>query len=130
VVVASLAVLVFTGCTSSLSDPPERTPVNLTGHWEGAWVPFQGGQFYSGDVRLDLQQDAGRVTGTILWTRAQSQKGRGAPIEGTVSGQTFTFDVTGMPGVIGDFLADGDRLDGRLSGWEYALHMSLGRKRP
>lgn len=129
VAIAILAVVILSACSLSSNDPRARTPVDLTGLWEGAWVPYQGGQFVSGDVWLDIRQEADRVTGTILWTTAQSKAGAGAPIAGTVSGQTFTFDVTGMSGVSGELLADGDRLDGRLTGLRYLLHVSLGRKR-
>jgi hypothetical protein len=105
------------GCTT----PPDwiqRTlvTVDVTGHWHGVTLsgsPTQG----QAELWLDLQQDGPKVKGSIQWIGFIVEPRRStspASIEGTISGDVFSFRRTDGPGK-GELTVRGDEMTGEVS---------------
>ena len=106
------AALAFgSGCAPS--DWIERTlvTVDVTGVWAGSWTVGPPG---SGDIELTLQQSGPKVTGQLRMTGSQVGQPDG-PIEGTVSGDMFSFRQT-HGRLIGDLQVKGDEMTGSGTG--------------
>ena len=106
------AAFVFaSGCAQK--DWIDRTlvTVDVTGVRQGAFVT----PGYSGDMELVLEQRGAKVTGAmrfpgggvVYWARSRE----GVPIEGTVSGDTFSFYEVGGS-ARGEFQVNGDEMTG------------------
>jgi len=114
------ALALGSGCTT----PPDwiqRTlvTVDVTGHWHGTTLAGSGTQFKP-EMWLDLQQEGPKVKGFILWQsfgfgfaggeRPTSPRS----IEGTISGDVFSFRQTDGPGR-GELTVRGDEMQGEVS---------------
>jgi len=105
-----LLLLVAAGCAHSRPDWIESTlvTVDVSGVWRGR-VSRAGGVGDFGGVELTLQQNGAKVTGQITLTSLSSA--RGSRLEGTVSGDVFTFrtqDGTRS----GELQVNGDEMSG------------------
>ncbi len=89
--------------------------VDVTGHWHGATLAGSGTQFKP-EVWLDLQQEGPKVKGLILWRDFGSGSRPTSPgsIEGTISGDVFSFKQTDGPGR-GELTVRGDDMTGQVS---------------
>jgi hypothetical protein len=109
------ATLVFSsGCVQK--DWIDRTlvTVDVTGVWQGTYRQTSGvSGGTDGGVTFVLQQQGAKVTGEIRSARSSVGASEGGiRIEGTVSGDTFTFhDMTG-PQMRGEFQVNGDEMIG------------------
>jgi len=109
------AALVFaSGCAQK--DWIDRTlvTVDVTGSWEGTYTGTGG----SGGVRFVLQQQGAKVTGEMKFrgvAEGVSALVGGVPIEGTVSGDTFTFHEMTGPDAHGEFQVSGDEMIGSMT---------------
>ena len=128
--------LVFVSGCAVQKDWIDRTlvTVDVTGVWEGTFAGTGG----SGGVRFVLQQQGPKVTGEMeipavptappgptgpLGVRPppsvsarQIEVAGGLRIEGTVSGDTFTFQFVKAPYGSGEFQVNGDEMIGSWSG--------------
>jgi hypothetical protein len=106
------ATLVFSsGCVQK--DWIDRTlvTVDVTGVWQGTFTR----PGYSGEIEFVLEQRGAKVTGAMRFPGGGAvpfAKAReGVPIEGTVSGETFSFHEVGGS-TRGDFQVNGDEMTG------------------
>jgi len=125
--------LVFASSCAVQKDWIDRTlvTVDVTGVWEGTFTGTGG----SGSVRFVLQQQGPKVTGemkipAVPTVPTAPPEGRPPPsvsarridaegglrIEGTVSGDTFTFQFVKAPYGSGEFQVNGDEMIGSWSG--------------
>jgi hypothetical protein len=104
-----LAAVLASGSGCTRSDWIERTlvTVDVTGTWEGS-APTALGQSW---LRLILEQQGARVTGSV---QARGAPGRGN-INGTVTGDVFTFRHTEEPRFTGEMTVSGDEMTGQAS---------------
>jgi hypothetical protein len=112
VLVATALVLGGFGCAKS--DWIDRTLVteNVSGVWTGSMVSLDGQPMVSLDVRLDLQQKATKVTGSMEMGGNLGTNSRGSmTIEGTVASDVFTFKDA-RASVTGELTIDGDEMRG------------------
>jgi hypothetical protein len=102
------AVMCGSGCARS--DWIERTlvTVDVTGTWEGS-APTVSGQSW---LRLILVQQGARVTGSVESSRGAPQ---GGSINGTVTGDVFTFRHTQEARFTGEMTVSGDEMIGQAS---------------
>ena len=112
------AVVVFaSGCAQK--DWIDRTlvTVDVTGVWEGTTRPISGTAGGSaGTVMFVLQQQGAKVTGEMRVHAAEIMLGTsGVPIEGTVSGDTFTYHEMTGPTAHGEFQVNGDEMVGSMT---------------
>jgi hypothetical protein len=87
--------------------------VDVTGGWQGTFARHPGSG-YSGDMEFVLEQRGAKVTGAIRFFSGAVPFGRsreGVPIEGTVSGDTFSFQEVGGS-TRGEFKVNGDEMIG------------------
>src|SRR5215467_4655388 len=127
-----VALVLVSGCAVQ-KDWIDRTlvTVDVTGVWEGTFEGTGG----SGGVRFVLQQQGPKVTGEMkipavptvpsgplgvrpppsVSARRIEAEG-GLQIEGTVSGDTFTFQFVKAPHGYGEFQVNGDEMIGSWSG--------------
>lgn len=104
--------LVLGSCTSR--DWIDRTLVtsDVTSVWQGRWV--RSGGVGTGDVEFAPSAAGPKVTGTVeLPTGGASIPGMssdGIPIEGSVSGDTFTFHELRGQKMQGEFQVNGDEM--------------------
>ena len=108
-IVAALAC--GSGCAKT--DWIDRTlvTVDVTGVWTGTVSGGLGG----GEIRLELQQNGPNVTGHIQAEGRQASFGTASgPIEGRVSGDTFTFKDT-RGGLTAELIVKGDEMRGTAS---------------
>ena len=98
------ALTLSVGCAKT--DWIDRTlvTVDVTGVWEGSWRTGQG----TGDVRLTLQQSGPKVTGQLM-IRGTNTPDDG-DIEGTISGDQFTFRETRRGRLSGELHVNGDEM--------------------
>ena len=105
------ATLLFaSGCAKT--DWIDRTLVteDISGVWTGSLVSLDGQPMVSLEVRLDLQQKATKVTGSIEMKGNPSSRGSWS-IEGTVASDVFTFEDA-RARVTGELTIDGDEMRG------------------
>jgi len=130
-IVIGVALVLASGCAKQ--DWIDRTlvTVDVTGVWEGA----QTGPNYVNPIELVLRQEGAKVTGWMtggehpldhLGDRIREGTAESPiPIEGRVSGDTFSFhEVSGMS-VHVQVQVNGDEMTGsgsRLTPWTIALH--------
>jgi hypothetical protein len=107
---------------SGCATPPDwiqRTlvTVDVTGHWHGVTLAGSGTQFKP-EVWLDLQQEGPKVKGLIRWRDFEGLGSRHSTspgsIEGTISGDVFSFKQTDGPGR-GELTVRGDDMTGEVS---------------
>ena len=107
---------------SGCATPPDwiqRTlvTVDVTGHWHGATLAGSATQFRP-EVWLDLQQEGPKVKGFIVWRDFEGSGSRRSnspgSIEGTISGDVFSFKQTDGPGR-GELTVRGDDMTGEVS---------------
>jgi hypothetical protein len=107
---------------SGCATPPDwiqRTlvTVDVTGHWHGATLAGSGTSFRP-EVWLDLQQEGPKVRGFIVWRDFEGLRFRRSnspgSIEGTISGDVFSFKQTDGPGR-GELTVRGDDMTGQVS---------------
>jgi hypothetical protein len=106
---------------SGCATPPDwiqRTlvTVDVTGHWHGVTLAGSGTK---PEVWLDLQQEGPKVKGFIQWRDFEATLGRRrstspGSIEGTISGDVFSFKQTDGPGR-GELTVRGDDMTGEVS---------------
>ena len=103
------AVICGSGCARS--DWIERTlvTVDVTGTWEGS-APTTAGQSW---LRLILEQHGARVTGSMESSRFGATQG--GSINGTVTGDVFTFRHTQEARFTGEMTVSGDEMIGQAS---------------
>ena len=127
---AFVAIALVLGSCVRQQDWIDRTlvTVDVTGVWEGTFTGTGG----SGDVRFVLQQQGPKVKGEIKLPTVPTAPPEGRPppsvsarridaegglrIEGTVSGDTFTFQFVKAPYGSGEFQVNGDEMIGSWSG--------------
>ena len=118
--VVATALVLVSGCAKQ--DWIDRTlvTVDVTGVWEGRFT-ITGGQAgagpgIGGDIVFVLQQRGAKVTGEMKYRGASSTSSSSeVRIEGTVSGDTFSFhEVTG-PATGGEFQVNGEEMVGSMS---------------
>ena len=111
-----LALLLLPACTTGA---PAAPGVDVTGTWTGDWsVPGAD----SGTVEMRLQQNDGKVTGTLRVTGSAVGDPTGR-LEGVVAGTVFRFRLPADP-LTGDLTVDGDVMTGagnRNVLWYFAL---------
>jgi len=118
--VAIAVAFVFGSCARQ--DWIDRTlvTVDVTGVWEGRFTRTGGqagaGPGIGGDIVFVLQQRGAKVTGVMKFSGASSTGSSSeVRIEGTVSGDTFSFhEVTG-PATRGEFQVNGEEMIGSMS---------------
>ena len=118
--VALAVAFVFGSCARQ--DWIDRTlvTVDVTGVWEGRFTRTGGqagaGPGIGGDIVFVLQQRGAKVTGEMKFSGASSTGSSSeVRIEGTVSGDTFSFhEVTG-PATRGEFQVNGEEMIGSMS---------------
>jgi hypothetical protein len=105
---------------SGCATPPDwiqRTlvTVDVTGYWHGATLAGSGTQFKP-EMWLDLQQEGPKVKGFIQWNGFAFAARPTSPrsIEGTISGDVFSFRQTDGPGR-GELTVRGDDMTGEVS---------------
>jgi len=99
-----LALLLLPACTTGA---PAPAGVDVTGTWTGDWsVPGAD----SGTVEMRLQQNDGKVTGTLRVTGSAAGDPSGR-LEGVVAGTVFRFSLPADP-LTGNLTADGDVMTG------------------
>ena len=132
---AFVAIALVLGSCVRQQDWIDRTlvTVDVTGVWEGTFTGTGG----SGDVRFVLQQQGPKVKGEIKIptvptvptvptappgvrpppgvSAARIEAAEGLRIEGTVSGDTFTFQFLTGPQGHGEFQVNGDEMSGSWS---------------
>src|SRR5262245_9969911 len=106
-VLVALALTLASGCAKK--DWIDRSVMteDVTGRGRGTWSTSAGGAAGGGDIWLDLRQDGAKVTGELRITGTALR--RDGPIEGRMSGNSFTFarvgtatSTTGVLSVSGD----------------------------
>src|SRR5262249_30710927 len=107
----------------------ERTlvTVDVTGAWDGTY----SGVGFVRDIVLVLQQRGPRVRGEMINAGSGSGTSRNIPIEGSVDGDTFSFQqVSGqiLP-IRGVLHVNGDEMTGSGQANNYQIQMNL-RRRP
>ncbi len=111
-VVIGVALLVASGCAQA--DRIDRTPtVDVTGVWEGTQVTTSPN--LASPIELVLEQKGAKVSGVLKGVRNLPGGGPPTtiPIEGTVSGDTFSFHG---PTLRGDLQVKGDEMTGEGQG--------------
>ena len=114
-----VALVLTSGCAQQ--DWIDRTlvTVDVTGTWEGTTRPISGSAGGSaGAVMFVLQQQGAKVTGEMKFrgvTEGVSALVGGVPIEGTVSGDAFTFHEMTGPTARGEFQVNGDEMVGSMT---------------
>jgi hypothetical protein len=110
------AMAVASGCAKT--DWIDRTLVTetVTGVWAGSMVSPDGQPAINQQVRLELQQQGGRVIGAIQ-SFGGGFSGRGlqsgsTPIEGSVAGDMFRFQDSRRM-LIGELTVSGDEMSGQ-----------------
>ncbi len=83
--------------------------VDVTGAWEGTTRPS------SVDIQLNLEQQGPKVKGFIRWGAGPCYFTREGSIEGTVSGDVFSFRQTNAP-LTGQVTVRGDEMSGGGNG--------------
>jgi len=86
--------------------------VDVTGVWQGTFTGTRPG--YSGGMELVLEQRGAKVTGSMKFPAGAvpfAMGSEGVPIEGTVSGDTFSFRQVGGS-TRGEFQVNGDEMIG------------------
>ncbi len=106
-VVLALLTLVLPSCVTVPPAPPPPAVVDLSGQWEGGWWSASGG----GPVRLSLEQQDGRVRGTV--ELAGSERHAGA-VEGAVEGDRLVLRGAGLPAALELRPRGDDQLHGTL----------------
>ena len=109
-VIVAGALVPASGCAKT--DWIDRTLVtsDVTGVWQGKFT--RAG--YSGEMELILEQRGAKVTGAMRFPTGAvpfAKSSKGVPIEGTVSGDTFSFREVGGS-TRGDFEVNGDEMTG------------------
>jgi len=79
-------------------------------------------------VQLELVQDGAKVTGTINTSASGMSSSYSGPVEGSVSGDVFSFK-SGRGG-IGELTVAGDDMEGYLQGPAGKVGVSLRRASP
>ena len=108
--------VVASGCAKA--DWIDRTLVTetVTGYWAGSMVSLDGQPAVNQEVKLELQQQGGRVIG-VIESFGGGFSGRGlqrgtTPIEGSVAGDMFRFkDSREM--IIAELTISGDEMGGQ-----------------
>ena len=114
-VVIGAAFVLASGCAQQ--DWIDRTlvTVDVTGGWRGTFRQTTGGTG-TGDITFVLQQQGAKVTGVMrllsVFGSVTGMSPDGIPIEGTVSGDTFTFHEMSGPTLHGEFQVNGDEMIG------------------
>jgi hypothetical protein len=117
-ILMAAALAIGWGCAT----PPDwiqRTlvTVDVTGHWHGVTLAGSGTQFKP-EVWLDLQQEGPKVKGFVVWRDFEGLGSRRSTspraIEGTISGDVFSFKQTDGPGR-GELTVRGDDMTGEVS---------------
>jgi hypothetical protein len=104
--------LVGSGCAKT--DWIDRTLVteNVSGVWTGSMVTLDGQPMVSLEVRLELQQKATKVTGSMEMSGTRGPDTRGSlTIDGTVASDMFMFKDA-RASVTGELTIDGDEMRG------------------
>jgi hypothetical protein len=84
----------------------------VTGRWEGLW---DGGAIGRGRIEMVLEQSGTRVAGELAMTGVQAISAVDGPLEGQVSGLTFSFSQpTGI--LEGQMEIQGDEMIGQTTG--------------
>ena len=116
-VFVATALVLAGGCAQK--DWIDRTlvTVDVTGMWEGITRPISGTAGGSaGTVMFVLQQQGAKVTGEMRVGAGERVLGTsGVPIEGTVSGDTFTFHEKTGPTAHGEFQVNGEEMVGSMT---------------
>jgi len=118
-VFVATGLVLASGCAQK--DWIDRTlvTVDVTGTWEGTTRPISGSAGGSaGAVMFVLQQQGEKVTGEMKFrgvAEGVSALVGGVPIEGTVSGDTFTFHEMTGPDAHGEFQVSGDEMIGSMT---------------
>ena len=106
------AILLIVGCATE-RERRAGTPIDVTGVWTGVTVAPNGAY----PISLTLHQVGEAVTGTMIVGGSAPWNG---PIEGTVSGNDFTYRMRSGAG--GDVVVNGDAMTGTgRSGGRLAL---------
>ena len=114
--------ILVSGCTRP--DWIERTlvTVDVTGTWEGAASRTTYGTF-----QVSLEQQGSQVKGLIRYFGGASGcTNMGGPIEGTVTGDVFSFKQTNAP-TTGQMTVSGDEMSGGGSGGCGRFQLTLRR---
>jgi len=127
----AVAVVFASGCAQK--DWIDRTlvTVDVTGVWAGGFTRTSGSAGQSvGEVVFALQQQGAKVTGMMnlpILVGFPGVSSEGIRIEGTVSGDTFTFhQVTGQT-IQGEFPVHGDEMTGSWA-WTTTQTATLHRR--
>ena len=116
-----LVAVLATGCATGSAVPPGV--LDVTGVWQGTW---NGGAIGVGRVDLTLEQRETRVTGKLSITGVQAISATDGPVEGRVSGSTFSFAQP--DGVVqGEMMVTGDEMTGYATG-KLQLFLTLRRQ--
>ena len=111
ILILMVSLVVGVGCAKP--DWIEQTvvTVDVTGTWVGNWTASAG----SGWMRLELRQNGAKVTGDLRLMGTEVN--RDGPIEGRVSGESFTFARVGTATrTTGELSVSGDTMHGTVFG--------------
>src|SRR5262245_928224 len=107
----SATIAVGSGCAK----PDWIQQTLVTADVTGVWVGSMGKPPLTTEVRLELQQQGSKVTSNLLPTTTHVWGGgfefRPGPLEGTVSGDVFSFKVT-TGAIAGEMTVNGDEMEG------------------
>ena len=109
-VFVATAMVFASGCAQK--DWIDRTlvTVDVNGVWTGSTTGLSGGS----RVRLELVQEGAKVRGTINSSTSGVSGSYSGPVDGSVSGDAFTF--TDGRGRVGEVTVAGDDMEGYLQG--------------
>src|SRR5262245_3544803 len=119
VVLFAVALTLVSGCAKK--DWIDRTlvTVDVTGTWVGSSNRPAGGSTTSFEARLELEQQGPKVKGKVFLigsgVPAALTGAPSGPIEGTVTGDVFSFSQTNGV-IVGEMTVDGDEMRGYVRG--------------
>jgi len=105
-----VAAMLASGCAKP--DWIEQTLVTVD--VTGTWVGSTGKGNFSREVWLELEQQGSKVMGTFRPTSTSLTQLRFGPIDGTVSGDVFSFQTT-SGSIAGKMTVSGDEMNGSVS---------------
>ena len=111
VLILMVSLILSMGCAKSdwIQSPPVTADVT------GVWVGSMGTGSVGHEVRLELEQQGSKATGYLRRVGAMSANPvLQGPIEGTVSGDVFSFRLTNGT-VVGESTVDGEEMTGYVT---------------
>src|SRR5262245_15259945 len=121
-----VAAILSSGCTK----PDWIQSTLVTADVTGVWVGNIGRGGWSSEARLELEQQGSKVTGNLRWLPPYPPWNLvDGPVEGTVSGDLFTFkQANGV--LVGETTVNGDEMRANLTGRLQILFQRVNSSAP